>query len=185
MPDKRGPRSTGADASADRNIDSKWVTLGRISGLFGVRGWVKVHSHTSPRTNILEYGTWYLRRSGQWQEVELKEGKAHGKGIIARLAGCDDRDQAAELVGADIAIQRDQLPGTDEDEYYWTDLEGLEMRTREGHSLGRVDHLFETGANDVMVVKGERQRLVPFIPDVVLEVNLAEGLITVDWDPEF
>ncbi|OOZ37729.1 ribosome maturation factor RimM [Solemya velesiana gill symbiont] len=185
MPDKRSPKSAEPEVAAERDRDSKWVTLGRVSGLFGVRGWVKIYSHTSPRTNILEYASWYLNRSGQWQEYELKDGKAHGKGIIARLSGCDDRDMAAELVGADIAIPRDQLPGAGEDEFYWTDLEGLEVRTKSDIALGRVDYLFETGANDVMVVKGDRQRLIPFIPDVVLEVSLSDGVITVNWDPEF
>ena len=185
MPDNRGPKSAEAETAAEKEIDSKWVTLGRVSGLFGVRGWVKVFSHTSPRTNILEYKSWFLRRSGQWQEYELKDGKAQGKGIIAKLSGCDDRDLAAELIGSDIAIPRDQLPGTGHDEYYWTDLEGLAVQTRDEVSLGRVDHLFETGANDVIVVKGDRQRLIPFIPDVVLEVSISDGVITVDWDPEF
>ena len=165
--------------------DPEWVILGRVSGLFGVRGWVKVYSHTSPRTNILQYPVWYLRQAKDWTEYRLEDGKAHGKGVIARLSGCDDRDQAAELVGMDIAIRRDQLPAAGPDEFYWTDLEGLTVQTRDGQDLGKVDHLFETGSNDVMAVKGDRQRLIPFIPDVVLDVDLNNGMITVDWDPDF
>jgi len=166
-------------------VGTDLVILGRISGLFGVRGWVKVFSDTSPRTNILEYSTWHLKRSGQWEVFELRQGKPHGKGIIAKLEGCDDRDQAAELVGAEIAVGRDQLPEAGPDEFYWTDLEGLRVQTKEGLEMGKVDYLFETGANDVMVVKGDRQRLIPFIPDVILEVSLDQQLIVVDWDPAF
>ncbi len=164
---------------------SEWVILGRISGLFGVKGWVKVFSHTSPRTNILDYSSWYLAQDGGWEEFQLEAGKAHGKGIIAQLRGCSDRDLAAELVGREIAIRREQLPAAEEGRFYWADLEGLQVRTTEGTDLGRVDHLLETGANDVMVVKGERERLLPFIDQVISEVDLDGGVITVEWDPEF
>lgn len=166
-------------------LDPKWVILGRVTGLFGVRGWVKVFSETVPRTNILDYPVWYLKRSGGWREYGLEEGHPQGKGIVARLAGCDDRDQAALLTGSEIAVPREQLPQAGEDEYYWTDLEGLRVSNLQGADLGRVDHLFETGSNDVMVVRGDRQRLIPFIGSVVRRVDLDEGSIVVDWDPEF
>ena len=165
--------------------DPKWVILGRVTGLFGVRGWVKVFSETSPRTNILEYPVWYLRQSGGWREYALQEGHPQGKGIVAQLSGCDDRDQAALLMGADIAIPRDQLPEAGDEEYYWADLEGLRVVNLQGVELGRVHHLFETGANDVMVVQGERERLIPFTGDSIKRVDLTEGCIFVDWDPEF
>ncbi len=165
--------------------DSAWVTLGRISGLFGVNGWVKVFSHTSPRTNILEYKSWYLARRDGWQEFQLQDGRRHGKGVVAQLQGYSDRDRASELIGADIAIQREQLPIAEEGSFYWSDLEGLQVCTTEGVDLGRVDHLLETGANNVMVVKGERERLLPFIDQVISAVDLDGGVITVEWDPEF
>ncbi len=166
-------------------VSSRFVTLGRISGLYGVRGWVKVFSHTSPRTNILEYTNWYLDTDDGWQECRLETGKAHGKGIIAKLSGIDDRDLAAGLINTDIAVPRDQLPDIGEDSYYWTDLEGLMLRTIHGVELGRLDHLFETGSNDVMVVKGKRERLIPYTDDVVKSVDLVGRVMTVDWDPEF
>ncbi len=178
-----GPR--GAKVSAATKKDPRWVILGRVSGLFGVRGWIKVFSHTSPRTNILEHQTWYLSHEGGWEEIRLQDGRAHGKGVVALLEGYDDRDRAAELIGTDIAVPRDQLPEAGEGEFYWADLEGLRVRTLEGTVLGRVDHLFETGSNDVMVVKGERERLIPFIEQVISAVDLDGGFITVDWDPEF
>src|SRR5512139_1413495 len=126
-----------------------YLIVGRISGLYGVRGWVKLFSHTEPRDNILSYRTWYLRRANEWQPIELAEGRLHGKGVVARLAGCDDRDVAAGLVGSDIAILREQLQQAAPGEYYWTDLIGLSVRTVDGVELGVVDHLLETGSNDV------------------------------------
>ena len=165
---------------------SELVTLGRISGLYGVRGWVRVFSHTDPREGIVRYSPWYLRLGGEWREVRLAEGRRHGKGVVARIEGCEDRDQAARLMGAEIAVRREQLPPLPPGEYYWTDLEGLRVVTREGVELGTVARLMETGANDVLVVRGERERLILYLPErVVLEVDLEGGLIRVDWDPDF
>ncbi|WJW74777.1 ribosome maturation factor RimM [Thiohalobacter sp. IOR34] len=164
----------------------QFIIVGRISGLYGVRGWVRVYSHTEPRENIVDYRPWYLQGAEGWQPCEVVEGRRHGKGVVARLAGYDDRTAAAALLGRDIAIRRDQLPETAEDEYYWTDLEGLEVVTTEGVELGRVDHLFATGANDVLVVRGERERLIPFVQgQVIRSIDLAAGRIEVDWDPDF
>jgi 16S rRNA processing protein RimM len=177
-----GPQEQNSNAAAK---DPQWVILGRVSGLFGVRGWVKVFSHTSPRTNILEHKSWYLLTAGGREKVRLKAGRAHGKGIVVQLEGFDDRDRAAELLGTDIAVPRDRLPPAGAGEFYWTDLEGLRVQTLKGEELGRIDHLIETGANDVMVVKGERERLIPFIDQVISEVDLDGGLVTVDWDPDF
>jgi 16S rRNA processing protein RimM len=166
--------------------DDGMIILGRISGLFGVRGWVKVYSHTSPRDGILRYKTWYLHQDGGWQAHKLAAGQAQGKGVVAKLAGFEDRDQAAALVGIDIAITRDQLPRLEPGEYYWADLEGLRVENLEGVDLGVVSHLFETGANDVLVVKGERERLIPYtMGEAVKEVDLQAGRILVDWDPDF
>lgn len=167
------------------DADPNFVLLGRIAGVYGVQGWVKVYSHTQPRESILNYSPWYVREGERWVPRELKGGRRHGKGIVAQLEGCEDRDRARTLLGAEIAITRDQLPKTEEGEYYWSDLIGLEVVTRGGQSLGRVDHLMETGANDVLVVNGERERLIPFIDEVIETVDLEGGVLTVDWDPEF
>jgi 16S rRNA processing protein RimM len=166
--------------------DSEPVVLGRINGLYGVRGWVKVYSYTEPRDNILSYSPWLVHYQGQWREMRPIEGRSQGKGVVAHIEGFDDRDQAASLMGSDIAIRREQLPPSREGEYYWADLEGCRVVTTEGVELGTVSGLFETGANDVMVVKGERERLLPFIqPEVIRRVDLEQGLIEVDWDPDF
>jgi 16S rRNA processing protein RimM len=168
------------------NTNAAMVILGRISGIFGVRGWIKVYSDTSPRDNILGYSPWFLGRSGHWQKRRLLEGRLQGRGLVARVEGCSDRDQAAELVDMQIAVPRDQLPPTDEGEYYWSDLQGLRVETVQGVDLGHVDHLFETGSNDVLVVKDGRERLIPFLQEsVIRRIDLHQRVIIVDWDPDF
>lgn len=163
------------------------VTLGRVSGLHGVQGWLKVYSDTRPRENILNYSPWYLRQGQDWEAVSLEHGRRQGKLVLAKLQGCADRETAREWLGADIAVRRSQLQDDlAEDEFYWADLEGLRVITLEGVELGRVSHLMETGANDVLVVRGERERLLPWIwEQVIRDVNLEAGRIQVDWDPEF
>lgn len=163
------------------------VILGEIAGLYGVRGWVKVHSQTDPRENILTYSPWQLTcRDAQTHTRNVLSGQRHGKGLIAQLAGCDDRDQAAALIGATIAVPRAQLPPPAADEVYWADLEGVQVVTIDGVALGQVVRLFETGANDVLVVKGERERLIPLVWDsVIQQLDLDSGVMRVDWDPDF
>ncbi|MBT8093136.1 MAG: ribosome maturation factor RimM [Gammaproteobacteria bacterium] len=159
------------------------VVLGRITGFFGVQGWVKVFSYTEPREAVLDYKRWQLSKKGDWQSVSVAEGKRHGKTVIVRLDGYDDRDQAAALIGSEIGVPRDELPETDDGHYYWSDLEGLRVVTKDGTDIGKVDYFIETGANDVMVVRGEQERLIPFVMNkVIVDVDLAGGLITVDWD---
>ncbi len=162
------------------------VLVGRVSGLFGVGGYVKVYSYTDPPENILRYRPWLLKLGSEWRSTELEQGRRHGKGLVAKLQGCDDRDGAARLVGADIAIARGQLDALAPGEYYWADLIGLRVRHTDGSDLGVVEQLLETGANDVLVVRGERERLIPFLPGpVVTAVDLEQGELTVDWDPDF
>lgn len=179
--------STGGLGDTGRGtMAGKLVVLGRVSGIYGVRGWVRVFSDTDPRESILSYRPWFLRRAGNWESMDIAEGRRHGKGVVARLEGVDDREAARALLGREIAVHRDQLGVTGPGEYFWADLEGLEVVTTGGRTLGVVDHLFETGANDVMVVKGDRERLVPFSePEPVREVNFEDRRILVDWDPDF
>jgi len=170
--------------------DQKLITLGRVTGLYGVRGWVKVFSDTDPREGIADYSEWLLKRQHGWQRIAVESGRKQGKSIVVKLAGVDDRDQAATLSGCEIAVTRDQFATTKPGEYYWIDLEGLKVVTTDGVELGIVDHLFETGANDVLVVReeesGARERLIPYVPgEVVTEVDLQERRMIVDWDPEF
>ena len=133
---------------------------------------------------ILGYRPWLLGE--QKNPVKIVDGRKQGKGLVALLPGFEDREQAIKLVGQQIFVERDQLPPTVEGEYYWTDLEGLEVHTTNGDVLGRVEKLMETGANDVLVIRGEREHLVPFVQgQYVKRVDLEGGLIEVDWDPEF
>ena len=165
-------------------LPPRMLVLGRITGLFGVQGWVKIFSETEPRENILTYSPWYLGAARLGREPV--EGRRQGKGLISRLKGCDDRDRAFELVGLEIAVRRDQLPPASSDEFYWADLEGLRVETLAGEPLGRIDHLFATAANDVMVVQGARERLIPFLWEIVVkDVDFDRGLMRVDWDPDF
>lgn len=171
--------------------------LGQITSVYGVRGWVKVYSYTEPRDNIFQYPNWTLvdghASSRAPRKLRLVTGKPHGKTLIARLEGIEDRDQAAELCGLDIRVETSELPALEEGEYYWYQLQGLRVRTADqGQDLGVVDHLIETGSNDVLVVRADaasmdgRERLIPFLPDdIVQSVNLEDGVLEADWDPAF
>jgi 16S rRNA processing protein RimM len=175
---------SGTTAEGD---EQRFVTLGRISGVHGVQGWVRVHSDTSPRENIVNYSPWHLIREGRRESRKVNAGRRQGKAVVAKLEGCNDRDAAEELVGALISIPRSALPDTTvPGEYYWADLVGLRVETVDGVELGRIEQLFETGSNDVIVVQGDKERLVPYIwEQVVREVDLEAGVMRVDWDPEF
>lgn len=166
----------------------KLVELGHVTGAHGLQGWLKVYSDTQPRENIAAYDTLLLRQKADWQSWKVSAGRRQGRYVVLKLKGCNDRDQAENLVGAQIAIQRNQLPQAEEKdgEYYWADLIGLEVKNTAGDRFGTVDHLFETGANDVLVVKGEQEYLIPYLwQQVVKEVNLSAGQMLVDWDKDF
>ncbi len=165
---------------------SDWVVMGRVSGLFGIEGWVRVFSHTEPRAGIIHYAPVFLRRQDEWQPFKIEAGRAHGAGVVLKFAGCDNRDQAIALLQADIAVRRAQLPPPAPGEYYWADLQGLRVITVDDVELGTVSHLLATGANDVLVVKGERERLLPFVRgQVVVEIDLERRFLRVNWDPDF
>jgi 16S rRNA processing protein RimM len=158
------------------------VIVGQIRGLYGVRGWVKVFSYTDPITNIINYSPWFVNQ----KMFAVSQAKAHGKGIIAKFESINDRDEAATLLGAELAIDHEQLPATATDEFYWHDLIGLTVINHEDITFGKVESLIATGANDVLVVSGERERLIPFVMnDVILEVNLVEATLRVNWDVDF
>ena len=161
------------------------ITLGKIVGVFGVRGWVKVFSETRPREQIFKYSPWLLELNGKVTEIQVEEGRAQGKGLVARLDGYTDCDLAKQLIGAEISIPQTALPATGIDEYYWSQLIGLQVKNIQGIELGVVIDLFDTGANDVLVVKGERERLIPFTEFAVIKVDLDDGKLTVDWDADF
>jgi 16S rRNA processing protein RimM len=165
----------------------KTILLGRFTGAFGIRGQAKLESWTEPRESIFRYQPWILRSTdGQERELSGVRGKPSGKLVVADVPGVTDRDAAEALRGTEILVARSALPPPSAGEFYWVDLEDLQVVNVEGVAYGRVSHLFSTGANDVLVVQGERERMIPFIePDVVREVDFQAGRITVDWDADF
>ena len=162
------------------------IHVGKISGVFGIKGWVKVFSFTDFRENILNYSPWLLKKDDETKRVAVIDGNLQGKTVVAQLDGVNDRDQAASLMGWDIFITPEQLPKAAKDEYYWSDLIGLHVETNLGIQLGVVEGLLETGANDVLIVKGERERVIPFLQgQTIINIDLAAGKMVVDWDPDF
>jgi 16S rRNA processing protein RimM len=167
------------------------IVLGKITSVHGVRGEVKVYSFTDPIDNLLDYRHWTLKREGETRRVELIKGRLQGKVLVAKLKGLDDREEARTFAGFDICVPRDQLPDLDADEFYWYQLVGLKVINQDEQLLGCIDHLLETGANDVMVLKpcqgslDDRERLLPYTEQCVLEVDLEAGEMRVDWDADF
>ncbi len=140
-------------------------------------------SYTEPREAVLQYKGLLVGRDGGWQSAKVAEGQRHGKTVILRLDGYDDRDQAAALIGAEIGTDRSELPEPEDGQYYWSDLTGLRVVHRDGTELGTIKEMLETGAHDVMVVTGKQERLIPFVKDeVVISVDLSEKQVNVDWE---
>lgn len=169
-----------------------WIVVGRFTSPYGIKGWLKLMSHTDPMDNIAGYEPVWVAEGNDWKPLALDRVQFHGKGLVAKIAGCDDRNQAEKFIGRDIAIKRNQLPRLPVGEYYWSELEGLDVYNQEGIFLGQVDHLVETGANDVLFIKpatgstDDRERLIPYVPEHhVLDVNLENRRILVDWDADF
>lgn len=165
--------------------ENRRVVLGHIVGPFGTRGWVRIRSSTAPPENILRYSPWQVARDGQWCPIGVAEARVQGQGVIVRLAGCHDRDEASEFRGCEISVERSRLPDAEDDEFYWTDLVGSRVATTDGVHLGEIERMLETGANDVMVVQGSVERLIPFLPGTVVQsVDVARKSIVVDWHPD-
>lgn len=163
------------------------ILLGRIVGAFGIRGQIKIESWTEPRDAIFRYQPWILvDAAGRERQLEGARGKESGKHLVATFPNVTDRDVVEAMRGTDIYVPRSALPPPKPGEFYWVDLEGFGVVNVEGVDFGTVSHLFSTGANDVLSIRGDRDRMVPFVePDFVKSVDFEAGLITVDWDPDF
>jgi 16S rRNA processing protein RimM len=159
--------------------------MGQVAAPYGVKGWVRVRSFTEDPEALLDFPEWWLIRAGGKASWILEDGLQHGDGLVAKLAGVPDRNTAESLSGSEVAIPRSIFPPLEENEYYWTDLVGCEVANLRGQSLGRVERLIETGANDVLVLAAERERLLPFIGQVVKRVDLETRRITVDWEADY
>jgi 16S rRNA processing protein RimM len=165
--------------------DDDLICVGHILGSQGIKGWVRVFSNTSPRENIVSYSPWFIEQ-GSVQTATAVQGRRQGKNVLARLEGIEDRTQADELTGCRIFIDPQQLPRLEAGEYYWSDLVGLAVESVQGEPLGVIASMMETGADDVMVLSGERERLIPFVIDqIVREVDLENQRLVVDWLPEY
>jgi 16S rRNA processing protein RimM len=158
------------------------VTLGRIVGIHGLQGWLKVISYTDPREGIFDYRPLIV---GDQEEREFI-GKVHGKGLLIQFPGREDRTAVESLVNAEIAVSRDQLPELPDGEFFWSDLEGLTVVDLEGRELGRVEVIMPTGANDVIVVQGRKKMMIPFVQgQYVMDVDLEQGRMVVDWSEDW
>lgn len=180
---------------------SQSTVMGKVTSVYGVKGWVKVFSYTQPKENICEYKDWQLQdQSGNCRPVKVLDCKPHGNGLVALFQGSNDRDLAKAYCGMLVTVPSNMLPPLPEGEYYWSQLEGLMVYTVNSENdetkakllLGRVSHLIETGSNDVLVVKkckdslDGKERLIPYLPDQVVKlVDIDKGIIEVEWDPDF
>ncbi|MCO6504525.1 MAG: ribosome maturation factor RimM [Snodgrassella sp.] len=164
----------------------QWVAMGYIKGVFGVKGWVKIHPDTEYTDSLLDFPQWRLSKDDQIQIVTIAENKINGDELLVRFEGIADRDAAARLRGSTIEIDRASFADTEDDEYYWADLVGLTVYNREQLNLGTISSLMDTGAHDVLVVDGEYGRkLIPFVTQYIDEVNLAQKNIRVDWGSDY
>jgi 16S rRNA processing protein RimM len=169
------------------------IILGKVGAVYGIKGWLKIHSFTGETDAILDYFPWSLKLGNKTQTVEITDWRKHNKGLIVKVAGIDDRDEAQALVGSEILTSEAALPELSQDDFYWRDLIGMSVVTTQGYDLGVVSDMMETGANDVLVVKAnlndgfsKKERLIPYLfEQVIKSVSIENKQICVDWDPGF
>lgn len=178
-------------ADIEKAAGIKPIVIGRFGGVFGIKGWVKAKSFTSPPENIFRYKPWLVQENNQWLELRVADHRRNRANFTAQIDGIEDREQAGALAGHNIAVTRHRLPELPENNYYWHDLVGLEVITTQGVSLGRVRTLLDTSANHVLVVQATQgtneEYLIPWLPEqgVIKKVALAERKIEVDWNADF
>ena len=174
-------------------VIGKDVTLGKVGAVYGIKGWLKIHSFTDDQEAILDYFPWSLKLGNKIQSVDITDWRKHNNGLVVKVAGIDDRDIAQKLVGSEIFVSEEALSDLPDGEFYWRDLIGMAVVTDKGYDLGLVSDIMETGANDVLVVKanlkdgfGKKERLIPYLVDqVILSISIEDKQICVDWDPGF
>ncbi len=159
--------------------------MGRIAAPYGIKGWFKIQTFSETIDALADYAQWYVGRDGRWQVYTVAEVKVHVKILVAQLSGVDGRDAALALKGCEIAVARDTLPQAPEGEYYWSDLIGLEVTNLRGEPFGSIAQILEAGAHDVLVVRGEREHLIPFVGQIVREVDLTARTVIVDWELDY
>lgn len=174
------------------DVDNDSVVLGKIGRVHGLQGWVKLISFTAPIENILDYSLFHAEVGGKLTQLELDQHRRQSKALLVHFKGYDDPETARLLTGAELAIANTELPQLDSGEFYWHQLQGLQVVNQHGQRFGRVSHLLETGANDVLVVVpdgesiDERERLIPYIVDTVIsEVDLQKETLRVEWEADY
>ncbi|OGO93755.1 MAG: hypothetical protein A3F10_06165 [Coxiella sp. RIFCSPHIGHO2_12_FULL_42_15] len=160
------------------------VIVGKFGGTHGVHGWIKVLSFTQPAENIQKYLHWFVKVKGQWQPLHIEAQKTHGETLLIKIKDINTPEEVRRYTNCLIGIEQNQLPTLPEGEYYWSQLIGLTVITTDGRVLGKIDYLFATGANDIIVVKDRdhQEHLLPYINNVIKSVDLAKAEMHVDWD---
>jgi 16S rRNA processing protein RimM len=159
--------------------------MGRITAPYGIRGGIRILPYTSTTDGLLAYRTWWLGADGEWRQHAVLSASVRARTVVATLEGCGNREEAILLKGRQVAVTRGELPRAAENEFYWADLIGLKVVNVEAEDFGRVVRILETGANDVLVVQNGRERLIPFIAEVIRGVDADAGVITVEWGADF
>jgi len=165
----------------------KPIIVGRIGGVYGVRGWLKIESYTRPKENIFTYSPWLVHVDSSWKKVDIEEFQQRGNGrLLVKMTGIDTPEEAREYVHCELAVTQAELPTLSRGEYYWHDLIGLEVFNQDEINLGKIKDIVETGANDVLVIKkvGENKvkTLIPLVMDVfVKRVDLIAKTMHVEW----
>ncbi len=161
------------------------IVIGKFGKVHGVKGWIKVNSFADPKENILNFSPWFTQKHSAWEEIDIEQVLLRGNNIVAKLTNIDDRETAQTYTNVDIYVEKSLLPNLPKGEYYWSDLEGLTVINQDGVDFGTVQHLLATGSNDVLMVKNTKERMIPYLDDVIVDIDLDKKVITVNWDAEF
>lgn len=181
-----------ADPSGSPGLPS-WpadaVEVGRILGGWGVKGWLKVQPFSGDPKALISSAHWFLE-SGPLRVLSITRARLQSGTVVAAAREVADRDEADRLTGARVFVSRSQFPAAAEGEYYWVDLIGLDVFNRDGQCLGRVTGLIETGVHDVLKLvetggDAPRERLIPFVPAYIDEVDVPRRRIAVDWGIDY
>lgn len=169
-------------AVGNGTVTEKPVVIGKISGVHGVKGWLKVFSYTEPRENVFSYTPWQIEENESWVEMTFTERGKRGKTQVVKFENVEDRDTASQFIHRRIAVDRALLPEPMPGEYYWADLLQMDVVTVSGNRLGSIVDIRETGANDVLIVEGETRCLIPFVKnEIIRQVDMDSGVIQVEW----